>query len=456
MRAPGASSFSRVVAPSDSEGTVRVLRRSLLSTLGAGLALAGVVTFAGSAHADVTPAQAADYAAGWLGRTMDPTGYVPSLGGADYNTTALSVLALVAAEVGGEQAQEATDYLFAHVDAYVKDDDANDRPAALAALILVGHAMGEDVTALVTRLLATQRADGPDAGLFGVQGATYDGTYRQAFALLALAAVGQTDAEAVAWLKAEQCDDGGWMANRPDTSAPCPAFDYNSFVGEDSNGTALAAQALAALGETPLHDPLDFLAEAQNEDGGFAFVPGFGSDTNSTALAIQALIALGEDLDDWAAPDGTPYDFLLAMQLGNPPATTAGALAFQPGQGGTLTANAFATAQAVPALAGKAFPLAPATLSNELPLLPAEVVATPSVTASVTPSVAPTTAVTPVPRPSHVITDFGPVPELPDTGPVGDKPWDATGQAVFALGLVGYGALALGGAKLAARRGKHV
>lgn len=419
-----------------------MLRRSLATTA-AGLALTGLVSFGATASAvDVTPDQAADYAAGWLGRTMDPTGYMPSLGGPDYNTTALAVLALVAAGVGEAQAAEATAYLFDHVEEYVVDADSHDRPAALGTLILVGHARGIDVSALVTRLLATKQAAGPDAGLFGVQDATYDGAYRQALGLLALAAVGQTDAAAVAWLVAEQCADGGWMGNRPDTSAPCPAFDFDTFVGEDSNSTAIAAQALAALGVDSNADPLEFLSETQNEDGGFAFVPGFGSDANSTGLAVQALLALGEDLEDWAAPDGTPYGFLLSLQLGNPPADKAGALAFQPGPGGALTANAFATVQAVPALAGKAFPLAPAELSATLPLLPAAVVpaVSPSVTPSVTPSVAPTRVV-----------DAAPVPELPATG-AGEKPWDATGQVVFALGLIGYGVLALGGARLAKRR----
>ncbi|HEU0129374.1 MAG TPA: hypothetical protein VFQ85_00090 [Mycobacteriales bacterium] len=425
-----------------------MLRRSLT----AGLALAGVLAVTGPAHAatTITPQQAAEYGAGWVGRQLDATGYVSGLGGPDYNTTALGVLALVAAGIGEEQAAAATSYLMSHVDAYVVDADSHDRPAALAALILVAHARGLDPAALVTRLLATQQTTGADKGLFGAQDATYDGAYRQGLALLALDAVGQTNADAVAWLTAEQCADGGWMGNRPDQAAACPAFDFTSFVGEDSNGTAVATQALAAVGATPAYDPRDFLADAQNADGGFGFVPGFGSDANSTALAIQALLALGEDLGDWAAPQGTPYSFLLSLQLPNPPATTAGAFAFQAGAGGKLTANAYATVQAVPALAGKTFPLAPATLADTLPLLPAAVTAptaTPTPTAVVTPA-----APKPTAAPTRAVA-AAPVPELPDTGPVGAKPWDATGQVVFGLGLVGYGLLALGGARLARRRG---
>jgi hypothetical protein len=410
-----------------------LLRRSLA----AGLALAFALALPGAASAaSLTPSQSAAYGAGWLGRQIDGTGYVAGLGGPDYNTTALGVLALVAAGVGETQAAAATSYLFSHVDAYVVDGSSADRPAALAALILAGHARGVDVSALVTRLLATKQTTGADAGLFGSQDATYDGAYRQALSLLALAAVGSTDADAVAWLKAEQCADGGWMGNRPDTSAPCPAFDSSTFVGEDSNGTALAAEALDALGETPSHDPLAFLATARNSDGGYAFVPGFGSDANSTALVAQALLALGEDASSAQA-------FLMTLQVPNPPAAKAGAFAFQPNPDGSLTANAFATVQAIPALAGKTFPLAPAVLSTALPLLPAAPNPTPtSVSGSPSPSVSPTEIV--------VVDPIGPT--LPETGAPLRRPWDAAGLAVLGLGLVGYGALFLGGARLARHR----
>jgi len=425
--------------------------RLLRSTFTAGLALSGALALPGAASAGtITIDQAAaEYGAGYLGRLIDPTGYVAALSGPDYVNTANAVLALVAAGVGEEQAAEATAYLLSHVDEAVIDENGDDKPGALAVLIMVAHARGEDASALVTRLLATKQTTGADAGLFGEQYSAYDGTYRQALSLLALAAVGQTDADAVAWLKGEQCADGGWMGNNPDPSAACPAFDFNSFIGEDANGTALAAQALAALGETPAHDPLDFLRDAQNDDGGFGFVPGFDSDANSTALAVQALIALGEDLGDWAGADGTPTAYLRSLQLGNPPAKTAGAFAFQPGTGGALTANVFATVQVVPALAGVPYPIPPNELSDDLPLLPAQVPATPTPSPTFVPE--PSQVPTPVASPTRIV-DPAPVPTLVATGGLGEKPWDATGQVVFGLGLIGYGVLALGGAKLLARK----
>lgn len=401
----------------------------------AGLALAAALALPGVASAaPLTPAQSADYGAGWLGRQLDATGYVAALSGPDYNSTALAVLALVAAEVGEEQAAKATEFLFDNVDAYVVDGNGDDRPAALATLVLVAHARGIDPAALVTRLLATKRTTGDDAGLFGEQDATYDGAYRQGLALLALAAAGANDADAVAWLEAEQCAGGGWMGNRPDQSAPCPAFDFDTFVGVDSNGTALAAMGLHAAGH-PNDDALDHLADSQNADGGWGFVDGFASDANSTALAAQTLLTYG------VQPEGETTGFLMSLQLPNPPAATAGAFAFQPAE--TLSPNVFSTVQVVPALAGKTFPLAPATLASTLPLLPAPIAP---------PTPAPTAVPTAVPTPAPTrVVDAAPVPELAATG-LGEKPWDANGLLVLGLGLIGYGVLALGGARLARRR----
>ncbi|MEZ4582265.1 MAG: hypothetical protein R3A10_11645, partial [Caldilineaceae bacterium] len=98
------------------------------------------------------------------------------------------------------------------------------------------------------------------------------------------------------------------------------------------------------------------LRRAQNDDGGFGYDPAtaaeYGSDANSTAYALQALYALGEDPAGAAwtrGPDGaSPIDFLLNAQLDD------GTIEWQPGSG----ANLLATQQAVPALLGRSFPLA--------------------------------------------------------------------------------------------------
>jgi hypothetical protein len=439
-----------------------VRRSALLTGLAApltALALAALALAAPTASAQ-TPQQAetaADWGAGCLGRLVTDGGFVPDPGGdPDRANTMWTGLALVAAGVGAEQVARIVDFLEGGVDATVQTGGADD-PGKLATLILLVSAAGEDPAAfagtdLVARLRATEQTTGPDAGLFGSADATYDGAYRQSLALLALEAAGTTDAEAVAWLRAEQCETGGWMGNNPDhdPATPCPGFDFTSFVGQDSNGTALATVALAAHGATPAFDPFDFLAEVQNGDGGFGFVPGFGSDANSTALALQAIDRAGDDpTTDWAAPDGNPVSFLLSLQLPNPPASTAGAFAFQRNPDGSLTANTYATAQVVPALAGEQYPLEPRVLSATLPLRPAAQQPTPTPSSS-TPTPAPTTTTPPAtdePAPLPAVQ-----PTLVATGGRGAVPWDTTGKAVLGLGLVGYGVAGVVAARLLARR----
>lgn len=171
----------------------------------------------------------------------------------------------------------------------------------------------------------------PDAG-FNVWG------------ILGTAALSETvPASAVEALTAQQQPNGGW--------------EWQAGFGADTNTTALAIQALIAAGAAP-GDPavaaaLDFLQTAQQPDGGFVYnpaAPDLGSDANSTAYAVQALVAAGEDTagERWTVEDVTAYDFLLSLQQPD------GSLVWQAG----TPANLLATAQAIPALLGRPYPLA--------------------------------------------------------------------------------------------------
>jgi prenyltransferase beta subunit len=61
----------------------------------------------------------------------------------------------------------------------------------------------------------------------------------------------------------------------------------------DSNDTAAAIQALRAAGVsgTPIRRGLAYLHRLQNRDGGFELTPNRGSDAQSTAWAVQAFLA---------------------------------------------------------------------------------------------------------------------------------------------------------------------
>ncbi|HBY94296.1 MAG: terpene cyclase/mutase family protein [Ardenticatenaceae bacterium] len=172
----------------------------------------------------------------------------------------------------------------------------------LAKTILAVTAAGLDPanfagTNLVQKLQGTYNAD---AGAF--KGLVND----HAFGILALNAAGaEIPAKATATLEGLQADDGGW------------SFDGQS--QSDTNSTAVAIQALLAGGRAATSEPitkaLAFLKTQQNEDGGFPYSKpnqfGTATDANSTAYVIQALLASGQNLADWKNPDKA----LAALQL---------------------------------------------------------------------------------------------------------------------------------------------
>lgn len=133
-----------------------------------------------------------------------------------------------------------------------------------------------------------------DKGLFGSADPTYDGVYRQSYALMGLAAARATVPDsAIRWLIDQQCADGSFMGYRSDTTEPCPASDPTTFTGPDTNSTALALAALAITGNGPDAESAagaaqEWLREQQGAGGGFPYFPGGTPDTNSTGLVLAA------------------------------------------------------------------------------------------------------------------------------------------------------------------------
>lgn len=146
------------------------------------------------------------------------------------------------------------------------------------------------------------------------------------------------------------------VENLRESILPEGAWEWQSGFGPDTNTTALAIQTLIAAGEpvtaTEIVSGLAYLRQAQQPDGGFAYdlKGGFGSDANSTAYVIQALAAAGEDAESeaWRVDGHTAIDWLLSVQMAD------GGFAWQPGTGSNLAA----TQQAIPALLGRAYPIA--------------------------------------------------------------------------------------------------
>jgi hypothetical protein len=307
---------------------------------------------------------AIDWAAGWIVEQVDADGAVEAGFSGPAGNATQAALALAAAGTGEDEFTRAVTYVVDNHEEYVAGE-AGDSPGALGYVLLLADAAGEDPrdfggTDLVERLRATERTDGDDAGLYGEGDPDFDGAFRQSLALLGLAAAGEdAPPEAIDWLLAQQCEDGGFTAYRAPgrREGECDAEED----APDTNSTALAIQALAAHGVDTDHDPVAWLEEAQNDDGGFGFGPGFGdTDTNSTGVVLQALAAAGEDPlgGRWTRGDGAdPVTALLRLQIGcDGEEGQRGAFAFQPEEDGTLVANP-ATYQAVWGLSELPFPL---------------------------------------------------------------------------------------------------
>jgi hypothetical protein len=336
---------------------MRIVRRRPAAALLALAALAVVTTTAppgaGAAPLTSDPATAARLGGSWLAAQAQPDGSFGSVG-----ATTDAALSLAAAGI----ARSTFDAALADLRGQAGTIAAEANPGRLGKTIMVAVAGGEDPrgfggTDLVAALLATERGADPDAGLFGPDDPTFDGVFRQSLALLGLAAAGETaPAAAVTWLTGQQCPSGGWLSYRADVSAPCPTPDPVNFIGEDTNSTSLATQALVALGVAPAQDPLEWFATVQNDDGGFGFLGDTATDANSTGLVAQAIVAGGEDpgAGRWASGAASVHTALLGLQLGCDAAPAdVGAFVFQAGGG----ADAFATSQAVPGAASRPFPL---------------------------------------------------------------------------------------------------
>jgi LPXTG-motif cell wall-anchored protein len=197
-------------------------------------------------------------------------------------------------------------------------------------------------------------------GADGRIGSDMDTFVSHTLAVLALKSAERTiPPAAVDHLKAAQQEGGGW------------AWDGSAETAADTNTTAFAVQALIAAGETAdsqaVRNALAYYESIQNEDGGWPYQSpsDFGTDTdaNSTAVTIQALIAAGLDPagSQWTTAEGnSPMAALEALQ------NESGAFAWQ---AAIPDDNLLATIQALPAVAGRAFPLATMDVGTPEPVL---------------------------------------------------------------------------------------
>ncbi|MEU6989240.1 prenyltransferase/squalene oxidase repeat-containing protein [Streptomyces sp. NPDC046465] len=226
--------------------------------------------------------------------------------------------------------------------------------AVLAAVAVFG-------SATAPAAFADDKSPSPSAalpsGLYGKTDPKFDGVFRQSYALLAQHTEGvEPAAKAVDWLTGQQCASGGFAPFRADAAKPC-----DSKTTVDSNSTAAAVQALAALGgqDKTVDKSVQWLKSVQNKDGGWGYNPGMPSDANSTGIVIGALVAAGENPASAKSKGGkSAYDALpkLAMDCGK----DGGAFGLADAKSGKLSPNADATAAGVLGSLGRGLVVAPA------------------------------------------------------------------------------------------------
>ena len=239
-------------------------------------------------------------------------GFAEKGGAPNAPLTAWAAIGLRAAGAPADSATRA--YLVAHE---VQLETASD----LALGILGEVAAGQDPARLVARLSVLERPS-------GTIGPLLNGTI---WSVIALRAAGEAVPPAtVRYLVARQSAGGGWSWSKG--GAP------------DSNDTAAAIEALRAVGvkgPVVMH-ALRFLRRFQRRDGGFELTRGRGSDAQSTAWAIQAFFAAG------VQPPRAAFRYLSRMRRPD------GSYRYSATSGLTPV---WVTAQVLPALAGKPFPL---------------------------------------------------------------------------------------------------
>ncbi|TML09929.1 MAG: terpene cyclase/mutase family protein [Actinobacteria bacterium] len=192
--------------------------------------------------------------------------------------------------------------------------------AALALVVLAENAIGQNPDRPLGRLRALERPSGSVGRLI-------NGT---AWSVLAFRVGGAPiQPRTIRWLLARQTRAGGWGWT------PGAA---------DSNDTATVVEALRAARVTgrPIRRALLFLLRFRNPDGGFELTLGRGSDAQSTAWAIQAFLAAGKP------PPRGALAYLKGLQRAD------GSFRYSTRYTATPV---WVTAQVLPALARKPFPL---------------------------------------------------------------------------------------------------
>ncbi|HEX7311237.1 MAG TPA: prenyltransferase/squalene oxidase repeat-containing protein [Gaiellaceae bacterium] len=249
--------------------------------------------------AALTAAVALSTPASYLQSQQQPDG-----GWGSPQMTAWVALGLRAA---GADTSGALDYLVAH-------EAETNKPTEIALVALAEAALGHDPQSLLARFTARPTA---------VNTAIWQ--------ILALRQSGRdVPRTLLSYLRASQARNGG--------------FAWVRGTAPDSNDTAAAVQALRAAGVSgkPISRALAYLRKLQAPSGGFRLSAGREADAQSTALVIQAFVA--------ARVKAPSKAFVFLSKLRRPDGSFRYSRSY-------ATTPVWVTAQVLPALVKKPFPL---------------------------------------------------------------------------------------------------
>jgi iron complex transport system substrate-binding protein len=271
-----------------------------------------VAALVGSVALALPSAAPVDRAAAFLAARQQADGGFAEPG--QRSTPALTAWVALGLAAAGRHPDRAADYLAGKPTA-----DATDLALRALALRALGRAADDEIGRL-------ERLRRPDGRIGTLVNSTVWG-------ILALRAAGRpAGAKTVRYLRRQQARSGGW------SWAPRGA--------PDTNDTAVAVEALRAAGvpagDTAVRRGLSYLRRLRNRDGGSPLVRGRASDAQSTAWVLQAFAAAGRRLPTRARA------YLLRLQRPDGSFRYSARYAVTP---------AWVTAQVVPALAGRPFPL---------------------------------------------------------------------------------------------------
>jgi prenyltransferase beta subunit len=314
------------------------------------------------ALASVLPAQAqasdASRAADWLVSVQGSDGGWGSSPESD-SSTATTAWVMLGLEAAGRNPLDVSrgghtpvDYLRARVNELGSPGDFARTILALEGAGVDPHSFGNHD--LVAALAKRRRDNGSYEGWPG----------STAFAIIALRTAGAGGiAQSISWLAKAQNGDGGWgdLPKPPSTA----------------DGTAAAMQALPDT-DAAKHG-LGYLHKAQRPSGGFPTGGNGAVNSQSTAWAVQGMFAVGTDPASVQEGGNSPLDYLADRQDDD------GHYRYSPTSDQTPV---WVTGQALSAVAGEAFPVAPVPRAPqptaETAIGPAETPAAPAATGAET------------------------------------------------------------------------